>query len=201
MTGQPDMGRQLEMKVERADDGLRLIAPGVGLFTRAMQSGEVLVGGQAAGVLMALGRALTLVVPPGVSGVITSARPERVHEPVGMNTVLYELADVAALGDPANDGPVRSADIRTADGSLVLVSPQTGRFYHRSAPDDPPFVAADKVIEAGATVGMIEVMKTFSHVHYDVSGGLPERARIVRLIAADGSEVREGDPLLEVEPA
>jgi biotin carboxyl carrier protein len=68
------------------------------------------------------------------------------------------------------------------------------------------------LLAPGQAVGLIEVMKTFAQVQYrpDVTGvagatgkgrPLPERARIVRLIAADGAEVARGAPLFEVEPA
>jgi biotin carboxyl carrier protein len=47
---------------------------------------------------------------------------------------------------------------------------------------------------------MIEVMKTFAHVPYRAAGSLPKRAKVLRLIAGDGADVKQGDPLLEVEP-
>jgi hypothetical protein len=43
-------------------------------------------------------------------------------------------------------------------------------------------------------------MKTFTQVVYRADGVLPERARAVRWLAADGSDVNEGDPLLEIAP-
>jgi len=49
-------------------------------------------------------------------------------------------------------------------------------------------------------VGLIEVMKTFTHVPYHATGGLPARARVVRWIVGESADVSEGDPLLEVEP-
>ena len=61
------------------------------------------------------------------------------------------------------------------------------------------------MITAGQTIGLIEVMKTFTHLAYtpEDKGGnaLPTRARVVRIVAGDGDEVAEGDPLFEVEPA
>ena len=53
----------------------------------------------------------------------------------------------------------------------------------------------------GTPIGLVEVMKTFARIPYAAQGGLPERARVVRLIAGDGDEIQRGDPLLEVEPA
>ena len=57
----------------------------------------------------------------------------------------------------------------------------------------------EQEFEDQQTVGLIEVMKTFTHLAYTADGGLPENARIVRVLVGDGDEVREDDPLLEVE--
>jgi len=89
---------------------------------------------------------------------------------------------------------------RDEDG-LVLRSPQAGRFYHRASPAEAPFVTVGAVIEEGRSIGLIEVMKTFSHVPYRSAGRLPSRARVVRFLAGDGADVKPGDGLIEVEPA
>jgi len=54
-------------------------------------------------------------------------------------------------------------------------------------------------VEIGRAIGLIEVMKTFTLVHYQTRGGLPARARVVRVLAADGAEVAEKTALLELE--
>jgi len=111
---------------------------------------------------------------------------------------LYELEAISGSGAaPAVGDRAESA----RSGALVLRSPQTGRFYHRPSPCDPAFVDAGAIVEDGRPVGLIEVMKTFSHVSYVASGGLPKRAKIVRMLAADGEDVKQGAPLCEIEPA
>lgn len=191
----------LELRSRRAGDRIELIAPEVGLFTRALGTGQSLAPGQEAGALIALGRSFTLVVPEDAGGVITSNAPERVHVPVGFGDVLYVLAPGQASGASARAAGKAAVRAGNASTDLVLRSPQTGRFYHRPAPGEPPFVAKGQTIEDGAPVGMIEVMKTFAHVPYRATGGLPRRARVVRVIAGDGADVKLGDPLIEVEPA
>jgi hypothetical protein len=64
-------------------------------------------------------------------------------------------------------------------------------------PDAPAPQAAPRAeAQAGEGIALIEVMKTFSHVHYGgANDGLPERARVVRYTAADGAEVSAGDAL------
>jgi hypothetical protein len=43
-------------------------------------------------------------------------------------------------------------------------------------------------------------MKSFNRIAYG-GEGLPERARIVRLLIEDGSDVDAGTPILQLEPA
>ena len=73
-------------------------APEVGVFTGALDRGALLGAGQSAGVILCPGRELELVVPPGVAGRVAGERPERVHEPVGYGTTLYELLPVEGGG-------------------------------------------------------------------------------------------------------
>ena len=188
----------LEMLLVEGDGAPRLASPGVGLFTQAVPRGEVLTPGRKAGWLLTLGRAAALVVPEGATGVVTTTRPERIHEPVGYGTVLYELSPLAP-GGAIGAAPVPQAEAQA--GELVFRSPQTGRFWHRPAPAEPSLVAEGQEVADGGAVGLIEVMKTFTPVVYRAARGLPARARIVRLLAADGAEVAEGAPLFELEPA
>jgi biotin carboxyl carrier protein len=190
------MERTLELLIVREGDSVALCSPEVGTLTRALARGALLWPGAPAGVLHTLGRRVDLVVPAGVHGRVTSERLARVHEPVGYRTRLYELAPLeggAALVPEAAAG-------ETADG-VVYPTPYAGRFWHRASPDDPPFVEAGTVLEEGATVGLIEVMKTFTQLQYRPGGDLPARARVVRVVAGDGAEVGEGTALLELEKA
>jgi len=190
--------RRLELIARDTDRGLELCSPEVGLFTCAVAEGRVVTGGEQVGRLKQLERSWRLFVPAGVTGVVRSKSPERVHEPVGWGDVLYELGP---LEGEALHAAAPAAAGKDSGGLLLLRASQSGRFWHRAAPTDPPFAAPGQQLEVGQPVGLIEVMKTFAPVPYQAGGGLPARARVVRLIAADGADVREGDPLLEVEPA
>jgi biotin carboxyl carrier protein len=188
---------RLELRAEREGDVVRLRSPGVGAFTCALPAGRVLVGGEVAGVLVSLGRAIDLVVPESVAGVVRNAAPEPVHAPVGYGTVLYELDLEARATVPG----AAAAPASSASGALVFRSPSAGRFWHRTAPGEPSLASPGDVLEPGRALGVIEVMKTFTLVHYAASGALPARAKVVRVLAADGSEVAEKAPLVELEPA
>jgi biotin carboxyl carrier protein len=185
----------LELLLERRGERLLLLAPRVGTFTGARGTGVVLVPGETAGMLLVLGVPHALVVPPGAEGRIASRRPERVHEPVGWGTTLYELEPLRA------DAPksVARQPAAAEERGLFVRSPQAGRFWHRAAPGDPPLAAPGERLADGQSVGLIEVMKTFTHVPYRAADGLPAAGRVVRVLVQDGAEVGAGAPLFEVE--
>ncbi len=190
------VGERIELLIATADDRTLLRSPEVGWFTCALPAGALVGEGAVVGVLSTLGRAHELVVPRGVAGRIVSQRPERVHRPVDWGATLYELAplDTSAAAVETEE---RGA---SAAGGAVFRAPYSGRFWQRPAPGDPPFVSAGDTISAGQTIGLIEVMKTFTHLAYTAAGELQTGARIVRVLVANGAEVNEGDPLIEVEP-
>ena len=74
-----------------------------------------------------------------------------------------------------------------------ILSPLPGTFYRKPAPDQPPFAKEGDVIQAGAVIGLVEVMNTFNQVHADVGG------RIVRFVADNEAPVEAGQALLVVE--
>lgn len=187
------MKSRIQLVVEREGQHLKLRSPGVGWFSQALPRGQVLAPDARAGVLETLGTFVELVVPPGVLGRISNDAPVRFLEPVEYGQVLYELE---AFDGSLDAAPQESAAV---EGGLALRAPFGGRFWHRPAPSDPAFVEPGSEVTTGRAVGLLEVMKTFSHVHYE-GPGLPERARVVRFVPADGDEVAAGDPLLVVEP-
>jgi acetyl-CoA carboxylase biotin carboxyl carrier protein len=187
--------RALELLPGREGEHVLLRSPEVGTFTCALPAGTLLAPLTRAGVLHSLGRRFDLVVPAGVAGRVVNAPPERVLEPVGYGTVLYELAPLEGAA-PAT-APISSG---TEDRSLVFPAPHSGRFWQRPAPNEPPFVRAGEHVEDGQTIGLIEVMKTFTHVVYRPGGALPPRARVAQILVDDGGEVEEGGALLALEP-
>jgi acetyl-CoA carboxylase biotin carboxyl carrier protein len=189
------MTKVLELLLGREGERVLLRSPEVGYFTRALPAGALLAPHAAAGLLHSLGRRFELVAPAGVAGRVVSAPPEPVLAPVGYGTVLYELAPLESV--PADESPSSGPE---AAGALVFRAPHSGRFWQRPAPNDAHFVRAGDTIEDGRTLGLIEVMKTFTHVVYRAGGELPPRARVVRFLVPDGGDVEEGGGLLVLEP-
>ena len=209
---------ELELMVGSRGEVVTLLSPGVGLFIAARAVGDLLAPGTSAGVLLVLGKAFDLVVPRGVEGRVRTAggsgelaagsRPAR--QPVGWGDALYEIEPRLASGAGSEASGVTTRhdaaaarsgpSTGTTDGSLLVRSLQGGRFYLRPGPGDEPFAPVGAVVETGQPLGLIEVMKTFAHVHY-AGEGLPARARVVRALVEDGAEIAAGDPLFEVAPA
>lgn len=198
MESQP--GNELVLLVEKTDNGFSLRSPSVGLFSCALVRGRVVQAGEAAGVLRTLEKSSSLIIPAGVAGRISSNRPEAVQAPVEYGEQLYSIEhlDGDAL-EQATQAADASQDVEA--GHLALRSTHAGRFWHRPAPGAPAFAEPGDILEEGSPVGLVEVMKTFTRVHYRAGNDLPARARLIRMVPGDGDEVSEGAVLLELEAA
>ena len=75
----------------------------------------------------------------------------------------------------------------------AIASPLPGTFYRRPAPDQPPFKNEGEMLAVGDTIGLIEVMKSFSPVTVEEPG------RLLRFLVENDDPVMAGQPLYEVE--
>ena len=80
-----------------------------------------------------------------------------------------------------------------------MQAPSEGVFYRRPSPDSPPYVEEGARVESGAVLGLVEVMKSFNQITYG-GPGLPERARVERVLAEDSVEVQFGQRLFLIRP-
>jgi biotin carboxyl carrier protein len=164
-------------------------APAVGMYGFAPRVGEVLVGGSCAGRLCALGQAVELVLPVGVTGRVAERRLPARSTAVEYGQVLLRLVPVEA--SEVGAGIVSRADAATRglpEGTFAITSPTNGMFYRRARPDSPSYVEVGQVVEEGTTLALVEVMKCFSAITYG-GEGLPARAEILEIRVADSSEV------------
>ena len=186
--------------LRRRDDGkLELLAPGVGLYREVPERGSLVVPSGRVGRLEVLGQLYVLVAPEGAHGLVLQQGPNpdgRARRPVGHGDVLMVLDPDVGRADAAHEAEVEASQQR--DGAFFR-APSGGRFYARPAPDKPPFVEVGDEILTGHTVAVLEVMKTFNRIQYG-GAGLPDPARVVRIVPADGDDLGSGDPILEVEP-
>lgn len=97
--------------------------------------------------------------------------------------------------EPGAAAPQAPAPAATpADDLVEVIAPMLGVLYRRPAPDQPEFVSVGDVIEAGATVAIIEVMKLMNPVVAEVGG------RVAEVVVDDGALVEHGTVLLRLEP-
>jgi len=180
-----------------------LASPGVGWFRPAIEPGHLLVPGDELGTLDVIGRIHRLIVPR-VRGLVLNPVDPAGRAGLAPRGVGY--GEVLALVDPALGGAAGLADASatlagtaTGTGGVVFVAPTSGRYYGRPGPGKPAFIAVGDEVGEGATICLLEVMKTFNRVTYG-GGGLPPRARVTAILVADESDVDAGAPLVQLEP-
>jgi acetyl-CoA carboxylase biotin carboxyl carrier protein len=180
---------------------LLLKSPAVGLYGCAPLVGEVLVAGSRAGRLTVLGRTVELLVPRGVTGRVAETFVATRKDPVDYGQVVLRLVPVEASDEFVGvTAGARNASRNLPDGSFAVVSPTHGMFYRRPRPDEPAYVETGQIVENGSTLGLVEVMKSFSAIVYG-GGELPPRAEVIEVRADDGAEVESDQVLFVVRPA
>ena len=182
------------------DDGetTKLLAPMPG-FVRALPPiGARIVAGATICELEVLGRSYRLIAPEGAEGVV-------IHHPEGPRSARTPVAygGVMLVVDPNAGAPAQAAEKRAAAAAgaakgLVFKTPLGGRYYARPSPGADAFVNVGDEIKTGTTVAIVEVMKTFNRVQF-AGLGMPERARVLRIVPKDGDDLGAGDALLELE--
>lgn len=76
---------------------------------------------------------------------------------------------------------------------ITVACPLPGTFYRRPAPDQPLFKAEGDAVAIGDTLGLVEVMKSFTPVTAEVAG------TVVRFHVDDEDAVMAGQPLVDLE--
>ena len=180
---------------------LELTSPTVGWWIGGPKVGSIVVPGGSLGLLDILGRTTRLEAPSDVGGLIVDRlHPHGARVPTGHGARLLvvdpQIQSGAQSGAPERPSPRDSGP--STEAGLVFRAPMGGRIYRRPSPDQPPFVQTGDVVEFGQTVCLLEVMKTFNRVVYG-GAGLPERARVLRILVEDGADITGQDPLLLLE--
>ena len=75
----------------------------------------------------------------------------------------------------------------------VLVSPMVGTAYRGPEPGAKPFVEVGSMVAAGASVLIIEAMKTMNQIP------APRSGRVTQILIEDGQPVEFGEPLVIIE--
>jgi acetyl-CoA carboxylase biotin carboxyl carrier protein len=170
-----------------------IVAPRVGVWVPGVMPGDGLAAGRVLGSLFVLNRRFDVLCPRKAKGEVASVIGKG---PVEYGQQLIEVGSrtsTAADGLEETDGPAGSVT-----GDYEVKTPIDGIFYRRPTPDSAPYVEEGDIIELGATLGLVEVMKTFNPIRYDASAA-PERAKIVEIVPEDMSEVAAGSVLYVVQ--
>ncbi len=87
-----------------------------------------------------------------------------------------------------------ATDVKPPAKTEEIKSPMVGTYYSRARPDAPSFVNKGEIVEAGATLCIIEAMKLMNEIEAE------KKYRIVDILVQDGDTVEYGQPLFIVEP-
>jgi acetyl-CoA carboxylase biotin carboxyl carrier protein len=102
-----------------------------------------------------------------------------------------EPAQAAGSGDGA--AAVAAVSRGDRDPSVhAVTAPLLGTFYRAPKPGAAPFVSVGASVEADTVIGIIEVMKLMNAVRAGARGSITE------ILAADGTLVEYGQPLLRI---
>jgi acetyl-CoA carboxylase biotin carboxyl carrier protein len=98
----------------------------------------------------------------------------------------------AVLPPTAAETAAQAASEARARGE-VANSPMVGTVYLRPQPEAEPFIKVGDTVEAGATLLIIEAMKTMNPIP------APRSGRILEILVADAQPVEFGEPLVVIE--
>ena len=180
-----------------AEGPWEVTSPGVGWWTAAPRSGELVGPGSTVGVLTQLHRRTVLCLPDSHVGRVEGA-PRARKVAVAYGQQLFRLAPIEAGGAlvAAGAGVDLGAD-DVPEGCLAVVAPTDGVFYRGPDPSSPPFVEMGDRIRLGQPIGLVEVMKTFNQITY-AGPGYPKEVEVVEVRRGDAEEVDAGDVLVVV---
>jgi acetyl-CoA carboxylase biotin carboxyl carrier protein len=118
-------------------------------------------------------------------------RLARIIAPITVPVAAPVAAPVAHAPVPAAAAPAPAADPAKHPG--MVKSPMVGVAYLSAEPGTPPYVSIGQSVEAGATLLLIEAMKTFNQIK------APRAGVVKQLLITSGQPVEFDEPLLIVE--
>ncbi|HEY7301171.1 MAG TPA: acetyl-CoA carboxylase biotin carboxyl carrier protein [Xanthobacteraceae bacterium] len=122
------------------------------------------------------------------------------YVPPGEAPLPIAAQGASAAAPPSSPIPAASAQTAAKPAAaatedlIPITAPMVGKFYSAPSPSDPPYVQEGSVVAAGATVGLIEVMKVFTSIKTEIAG------TIERVLVGNGDFVEFGRPLFLIRP-
>ncbi|TNE88305.1 MAG: hypothetical protein EP330_15395 [Deltaproteobacteria bacterium] len=165
-------------------------APTVGVFTPRMGIGAPLLAGELVGWIRKAGLSVEVRVPSRAGGVAVELAKAGSWVEYGQPLVHSGEGTVAGAATRAVAG-----EEEVPEGVTVVRADTDGTVYLRPEPSAPPFAEVGAPVSANATLGLVEVMKTFSPVR------APRAGVLVKTCVDDAASVEAGAPLFWVGPA
>jgi len=101
------------------------------------------------------------------------------------------VAAVASAAAPAAAAPATKASLRDHPGAVK--SPMVGTVYLQAEEGAPRFIKVGDTVNAGATLCLVEAMKTFNPVT------APRAGKITQILIDNQQPVEFGEPLVIIE--
>ena len=111
-----------------------------------------------------------------------------------MSTPQPVAAAPVAAPPSAHQAAVAVPAPAASEALVPVTAPMVGKFYSAASASDPPYVEVGTQVAAGATVGLIEVMKVFTSIKTEVAG------MIEQILVSNGDFVEFGQPLYLMRP-
>jgi acetyl-CoA carboxylase biotin carboxyl carrier protein len=119
-------------------------------------------------------------------------RLARTIAPVNVPVMTQAAGPALALA-PEPAAPAAPAKADPAKHPGVVKSPMVGVAYLSAEPGAAPYVSVGQTIEAGATLLLIEAMKTFNQIK------APKSGTVKQILVQAGAPVEYDEPLLIIE--
>jgi len=121
--------------------------------------------------------------------VVHVAAPQMMAAPAAM-----QMAPAAAPVAAPAAAPAAEAAKPVNDKLKTINSPIVGTFYRKPSPEADFYVEVGSVVDAGATVCLVEAMKLFNEIESEF------KCKIVEILKEDATPVEFGEALFLVEP-
>ena len=178
-------------------------APALGRWRPIVSRGDLVQPGEALGELEILNQRHVVLLPhSGTFLRVSSLETTSGWSPVdfGAKLLVLEPLSIGAGGEVSAAGPSATGDSALPSDAQPITAPIEGLFYRAASQEDPPFVQAGDLIQPGQIIGLIEVMKFFYDIPFELSG-FEEGARVIKVTAEDSEAVAPGQVLAYVVPA
>ncbi|MFC1639938.1 biotin/lipoyl-containing protein [Gemmatimonadota bacterium] len=171
-----------------------LLAPAVGLFRPHLPKGAYVTPDLKMGTFNQLQQFSDLVVPQGARGAVLEQLVADGVNKVQYRTPLLRIGTATAEQMAAAAHEEENLGGTSSSGDIAVRSPTDGIFYRKPDPESLPYVAVGDVIEPGAKLGLVEVMKCFNQIRLE-GDTLPGQCEVIQIPVEDGCEVKLGQVL------